>query len=121
MKTTGSHPSLSPAPRPGAPDCLLTLAVPQALEEEIVDALLALPQLAPGFTTVRGQGIGSHVELTSTLEQVQGRARRVMVQVALQQAQVRALIDALRAALPTPQIAYWVVPLWEFGRFGDLA
>jgi len=109
----------SPVPRP-TPDCLLTLAVPQALEEEILDALLALPALAPGFTVVRGQGIGGHVELASTMEQVQGRARRVLVQVAMEQAQVQPLIDTLRAALPSPQVAYWVVPLLTFGRFGDL-
>lgn len=101
------------------PDCLLTLAVPQALEEEILDALLALPHMAPGFTVVRGQGIGAHIELTSTMEQVQGRARRVIVQVALQQAHLSALIDTLRQSLPNPQIAYWVTPLLAFGRFGD--
>jgi len=101
------------------PDCLLTLAVPQALEEEILDALLALPTLAPGFTVLRGQGIGGHVELTSTMEQVQGRARRVMVQVAMEKTHVQNLIDTLRVALPSPQIAYWVVPLLTFGRFGD--
>jgi nitrogen regulatory protein PII len=96
------------------------LAVPKALEEEILDALLSLPTLAPGFTVVPGQGIGRHVELASTMEQVQGRARRVLVQVAMEQAQVQPLIDTLRAALPSPQVAYWVVPLLTFGRFGDL-
>ena len=101
------------------PDCLLTLVVPRALEEEILDTLLALPDMAPGFTVVRGQGIGAHIELTSTMEQVQGRARRVIVQVAMQQAHLLALIDALRQALPNPQIAYWVTPLLTFGRFGD--
>ncbi len=101
------------------PDCLLTLAVPQSLEEEILDALLALPDMAPGFTVVRGQGVGAHIELTSTLEQVQGRARRVIVQVALQQAHLPVLIDTLRQSLPNPQIAYWVTPLLGFGRFGD--
>ncbi len=103
-----------------APDCLLTLAVPRALEEEILDALLSQPTLAPGFTVLPGQGIGRQVELTSTMEQVQGRARRVLVQVAMQQSQVQSLIDILRAALPSPQIAYWVTPLLTFGRFGDL-
>jgi hypothetical protein len=109
------------APSRAQPDCLLTLAVPQALEEEILDALLALPALAPGFTVLRGQGIGGHVELTSAMEQVQGRARRVMVQVAMVQSHVPQLVDALRAVLPSPQIVYWVVPLLVFGRFGDLS
>lgn len=103
------------------PDCLLTLAVPQALEEEILDALLSLPALAPGFTALRGQGIGAHVELASAMEQVQGRARRVVVQVAMEQSRVPQLIDTLRTVLPSPQIVYWVVPLLNYGRFGDLS
>lgn len=117
--TTQVQPS-SPKPLRHLPDCLLTLAIPQALEEEVLDALLSLPNLAPGFTVVRGQGIGGHVELTSAMEQVQGRARRVMVQVAMEKAHLQNLIDTLRVALPNPQIAYWVVPLMTFGRFGDL-
>ena len=57
------------------PDCLLTLAVPQALEEEILDLLWAHPEMVPGFTVLHGQGMGAHVALTSSMEQVQiGRA-----------------------------------------------
>ena len=103
------------------PDCLLTLAVPQALEEEILDLLWAHPEMVPGFTVLHGQGMGAHVALTSSMEQVQGRARRVLVQVALPQAQLPALIDTLKQALPSPQIAYWVLPLLDFGSFGDIA
>jgi Protein of unknown function (DUF3240) len=102
------------------PDCLLTLAVPHALEEEMLDLLLGLPLLAPGFTVLRAQGVGEHVKLSSALEQVQGRARRVVVQVAMAQSQVQSLTDVLRAALPNPQIVFWLVPLLAFGRFGDL-
>ena len=101
-----------------APDCLLTLALPRTLEEEVLDTLMAHPELAPGFTVLQGQGMGTHVELASAMEQVQGRARRVFVQVALAQARVPALIDALQEALENPKIAYWVVPLLAFGRFG---
>ena len=103
------------------PDCQLTLAVPQALEEENLDLLWAHPEMVSGCSLLHGQGIGAHVALASSMEQVQGRARRVLVQVALQQAQLPTLIGALKQALPNPQIAYWVVPLLEFGRFGDLA
>ena len=100
------------------PDCLLTLAVPQALEEEILDLLWAHPEMVPGFTVLHGQGMGAHVALTSSMEQVQGRARRVFVQVALAQARVPALIEILQQALENPRITYWVVPLLAFGRFG---
>ena len=103
------------------PDCLLTLAAPTALEEEILDTLRALPTLVRGFTLVRAEGLGAHVELASTMEQVQGRARRVMVQMALRQTHLDTVIAALRGALPNPQVAYWVLPLLAFGRLGSAA
>ncbi len=103
------------------PDCLLTLAVPAALEEDVLDLLRTLPHMAPGFTLVPAQGMGAHIHLASSMEQVQGRARRVLVQLAIVQTQVEPLIDALRKALPTPQIAYWAAPLLAFGRLGSLS
>lgn len=103
------------------PDCLLTLAVPDALEDEMLDTLRALPELVPGFTLVKAHGLGAHIELDSAMEQVQGRARRVMVQMALQQAHLPALMDVLKQALPNPQVTYWVVPLLAFGRLGGAA
>lgn len=106
---------------PPAPDCLLTLAVPVALEDDLLDLLRAQAPRVPGFTLVPAQGMGTHVHLASAMEQVQGRARRVLVQLALPQADVALVIDALRAALPTPQVAYWVTPLLAFGRLGALA
>jgi hypothetical protein len=103
------------------PDCLLTLAVPIALEDEVLDTLRALPDLAPGFTLTRAEGLGAHIALDSAMEQVQGRARRVVVQMAVHQAHLPPLLAALRQALPTPQVAYWAVPLLTFGRLGSLA
>jgi Protein of unknown function (DUF3240) len=50
------------------------------------------------------------------MEKVQGRARRVFVQVVMQQQQVPTLIGVLAAALPSPDVAYWVTPLTQFGR-----
>jgi hypothetical protein len=38
-----------------------------------------------------------------------------MVQVLLQQQQVETLLTALRAALPTPRIAWWVTPVLRCG------
>ena len=103
------------------PDCLLTLALPVALEDDVLDLLRTLPHMAPGFTLVPAQGMGAHIHLASSMEQVQGRARRVLVQLAVAQSQVPPLIDALRQALPTPQIAYWAAPLLAFGRLWSLS
>ena len=102
------------------PYYLLTLVVPTALEEDLLDMLRSQPRLAPGFTLIPAQGMGAHIHLASSMEQVQGRARRVLVQLALAQSQVAPLIELLRQAFPTPQIAYWATPLLTFGRLGEL-
>ena len=99
------------------PDCLLTLALPSALEADITDALQALPATGSGLTRRRGHGHGAQARLATPMEQVQGRANRVFVQLALPEAAVAGLLQVLRTALPSPEIAYWVVPLRQFGRF----
>ena len=43
------HPATVPSP-----DCVLTLSLPRALEEEVLDHLMAHPDLATGFTLRRG-------------------------------------------------------------------
>ena len=98
------------------PDCLLTLTLPVHLEEEVLDTLLAHPDLASGFTVLPAQGLGTQVTLTTTLEQVQGRARRVQVQVALSQQVLPTLLGHLRDVIGSPQITYWVTPLMMFGH-----
>lgn len=110
-----------PNSHPSTPDCLFCLSIPTALEEEVLDTLMALPDLAPGFTVVQGHGMGAHIELASALERVQGRARRALVQIALPQSQVPRLLDQLRATLRDANLVYWVVPLLAFGRLGDTA
>lgn len=102
---------------PASPNCLLTLALPSALEADITDALQALPDTVSGFSLLRGHGHGEHARLATAMEQVQGRANRVFVQLALHDQAVPGLLQLLRAALPNPEIAYWVVPLSQFGRF----
>ncbi len=98
------------------PDCLLTITLPSSLEEEVLDVLMIHPDLAQGFTVLKVQGMGLHVELTSAIERVQGRAQRVMVQVAMEYYKVDTLIAVLHETLNSPQIIYWAVPLLEFGK-----
>jgi len=100
-----------------APDQLLTMVAPVALEDELIDVLLGLPQRVCGFTVTRADGFGGGVRLPSAMEQVTGRARRVQLQVALAEADVAPLLAELKLALPTSEIAYWVTPLLAFGRF----
>jgi hypothetical protein len=99
-----------------AEDCLLTIALPKALEEEMLDVLSAHRDLVPGFTLVQAQGVGHDAPLTNTLERVEGRARRVLVHVAMAQADVDLLLSHLRNDFPNAHVAFWVTHLTHFGR-----
>lgn len=97
-------------------DCLLTLALPLALEEEMLDLLRQQQDLVPGFSVTQGHGIGGHAPLTTAMEQVQGRARRVFVHMVMRSDDVAPLVARLREVLQSPQVFYWAVPLQAFGR-----
>jgi hypothetical protein len=96
-------------------DCLLTLALPLALEEEMLDLLRQHPGLVPGFSVVHGYGLGADATLTTMMERVQGRARRVFVAMAMRSHDVPVLINHLRQALSAPEVFYWSVPLLASG------
>lgn len=116
MNDTASSAPPTDAP-PSAPyDCVLTLALPQALEEEALDLLLAHPEWVGGFSVTAAEGFGRQVQLPSVMEQIRGRARRCLVTVLMQQAHAEPLLATLKAAFPHPQAAWWITPLLQFGR-----
>ncbi len=98
-------------------DCLLTLALPANLEEEVLDHLGEHPQWVKGVSIVHAEGVGSGARLRSSMEQVRGRARRRMVLLLMQQQDVPALIESLRSVFATPEIAWWTTAVSGFGRF----
>lgn len=98
------------------PDALLTLVLPAALEDDVLDWLQGQTELVSGFSLLHGQGLGPHTTLTTSLERVQGRARRTLVQLALEQGSAQALVARLRQAWPLAEITYWISPLLAFGR-----
>lgn len=100
-------------------NCLLTLALPLALEDEVLDLLRAHRELVPGFSVVHGQGLGSGASLSTAMEEVQGRARRVLVYAVMRDTDVATLVQRLGATLKSPGVFYWVVPLLASGRFGS--
>jgi nitrogen regulatory protein PII len=99
------------------PDCRLILVFPKALEENMVGHLLRHPDLVGGFTTVEVEGHGKGAVYHSITEQVRGRVRRVRMEIVMACEDARILIEHLKEALPTPEIAYWIAPVLEFGRF----
>lgn len=97
------------------PDTLLTLLAPAALEEDVIDLLLAAPELAPGFTTSPADGHGADVRLASAAEQVRGRGRRVRFEVALRAQDVPPLCEHLRGGLSGAHVFSWTTPLLSCG------
>lgn len=97
-------------------DCLLTVALPLALEDEMLDVLRQYPELVPGFSVVHGHGLGAGATFNTLMEQVQGRARRVFVSMVMRRADVPTLLGHLRAAFHAPEVFYWATPLLMSGR-----
>jgi uncharacterized membrane protein len=98
-------------------DCLLTIVIPQSLQEEVLDVLAGYPQWVSGFSLLRAEGFGVGAHLHSTIEQVRGRSERRLVQIVMNAADVDALLTALRGTFSSAEMAYWTVPLTAFGRF----
>ncbi len=95
---------------------MLTLAAPRALEEELLEQLLAHPEWASGFTRYEAEG-GSHRGAPlSVQEQVRGRSARFAVQIVLEAEQAQTLLAHLKERFPKRDVAYWLSPVIEFGR-----
>ncbi len=99
------------------PDCLLTISLPRALEEEIIDLLREQPQWVSGFTALPAEGFGSGTRLHSSMEQVRGRSSRCLLQVVLRSEHAEPLLAALKERIPSDEVAWWTVPVNGFGRF----
>ena len=97
--------------------CKLTLVCPTPAEDRLLEFLLDARRGLQGFTSLHGDGHGMNFEAASVRERVRGRIERSMLVIVLERAQVRNLIDDLRAHAAIPDLAYWVEPVEEFGRF----
>jgi hypothetical protein len=98
-------------------DCLLTLSCPAQLEEEFIDLLREYPQWVSGFTTLPAEGFGIGTRLRSSMEMVRGRSHRRLLQILLSSAHLQPLLLTLRTRVPSEEVAWWTVPVTEFGRF----
>jgi hypothetical protein len=97
-------------------NCMLTLALPSALEEEVLDFLQQHQEWVNGFSVVHAEGFGAGSKLRSTIEQVRGRAQRVLIQLLLDEAHREPLTTALFALFPSDEIAWWTTPVTGSGR-----
>ena len=97
-------------------DAMLTLAIPIALAEDVLDFLLLHPIWASGFSIVDAEGMGQGASLLSNMEKVQGRSRRKLVLIVGRMDELQLLLTALGAEIRNPDVAYWIYPIAAFGR-----
>jgi hypothetical protein len=95
----------------------LTLILPLALEEAVIDTLLEHPEWASGFTSMEVSGHGQAMAHATTSEAVLGRARRIRIVVVLAPDAAQQLLDLLKSRYPHPEAAYWTTAIHSFGRF----
>lgn len=99
-------------------ECCLTLVLPARLEDEVVDHLLAQPIDVGRMVIAPVRCSGQDEVLGTVAERVRGRSDQVQLQVCAARSDIEALLDALRAALPSPRISWWITPVIASGRLG---
>ncbi len=97
-------------------DCCLVLVCHRSLVERLVDHLLEHPEWVSGFSVTEMQGHSQTEKLPTVLEQVRGRSHRVEIRSVMNREDAQALLAHLRSAEPNREIAYWLLPVLEFGR-----
>lgn len=95
----------------------ITLNVAPALEERIVDYLLARDGVV-GFTSYAAYGHGSRHDDLSVAEQVSGRQRRVEFRVELPRTELDGFVAALRESFAGTDLYYLVTPVERSGHCG---
>jgi hypothetical protein len=98
-------------------DCQLTIALPAALEAELLDLLRTHDEWVKGFSITHAEGFGTGAQRLSTIEQVMGRSRRRLVQILMQREFVEPLRAAVAERFKTPEMAWWLTPVIDFGHF----
>jgi hypothetical protein len=97
-------------------DCLLTLAVPDHLEEEMLDLLLSHEDLVSGFSVYEAEGLGAGAHLHTMIERVRGRSRRRMITLLIRQDQAATLLERIKGAVPSPEVVWWTTAVTGCGR-----
>lgn len=97
--------------------CLLSLVASPAIEDVLVDWLLARAELS-GFTTTAVAGHGSSAHSMSLAEQVAGRRRQVLFQCHLSHDEAQGLVAGLRSDFADSGLHYWLVPIIDAGHLG---
>ena len=95
---------------------MLTLAIPTALEEDVLDFIALHPAWAGGFSVIDAEGMGQGAVLQTSMERVQGRSARKLVLIPGNDVHLRLLLAALARDIRNPEVAYWISPVSGYGR-----
>lgn len=94
---------------------LITLNVPPALEEAMVDLLLTF-ETAQGFSSFAVNAHDHRNQGLSIAEQVTGRQRKMRFQMYIDKQHVSRLLTRLKQDFSGSGLHYWVVPVIEHGE-----
>lgn len=95
---------------------LLTLIAPRALEDTLLDALLAHQPPLGGFSTARIDGHAEDFSRASVREQVRGRVERSQFLLVLPGTGARSLLEALGRQFAGAGLHWWTSPVLDHGR-----
>jgi hypothetical protein len=99
---------------------LVTINVPPALEERVVDWLLERGD-GLGFTSYVANGHGAGHEHLSIAEQVSGRQRRLEFRVEVPNGTLDSFTAALGAVFGGADVYYFVLPVIRSGHLREIA
>ena len=96
-------------------DVFVVLNIQPALEERLVDCLLA--RRGGGFTSSAVSGHSTRHEGLSAAEQVTGQQRRQQFSVQMPADAVDGFLAELRGSLGAADVRFWVLPVLRSGTF----
>ncbi len=96
---------------------LLSLVVPPALTDPLVDWLLEQPEVI-GFISLPVNGYGGSEHAMSAAEKVAGYRKGWLIQTHLEARVANALLDRLKRRFAGCELHYWITPLLSAGNLG---
>jgi hypothetical protein len=96
-------------------ECLLCIIATPAIEETVVDWLLARHEIT-GFSSQPISGHSVEHQYLSLAEQVTGRERKVMFHVQAPLTVAQAVLEDLKRDLGGAGLHYWILPVLQAGH-----
>ncbi|WP_162846031.1 DUF3240 family protein [Seongchinamella sediminis] len=94
---------------------ILVAVIPENLRDDVVDALIEMPQIS-GFGMQVIEGYSREHSQYDLREQVAGHRRMYRLEVMHTQAQEAELLDALQSSCTANPVRYWITPVLGWGH-----